>query len=192
MSALRAKSEQLTGYLHFLLRDWLESDKQVRLLTPAEPHRRGAQLSIYFASNGRRVYEQLSSEGVFCDWREDNLFGAGGGVIRMAPAPLYNSFEDVLNLALLTEQLDVMINVLNPVKETVMELVSAATNERREFETRFLAHQPPNRTLDGVRMIQSAANSLSPDLYSTVQASARIRNTADAVVGVLGARYSNH
>ena len=103
-----------------------------------------------------------------------------------------NSFEDVLNLALLTEQLDVMINVLNPVKETVMELVSAATNERREFETRFLAHQPPNRTLDGVRVIQSAANSLTPDLYSTVQASARIRNTADAVVGVLEARYSNH
>jgi kynureninase len=99
MPALRAKSEQLTGYLHFLLRDWLASGDGVRLLTPAEAHRRGAQLSLYFASNGRRVYEQLSNEGVFCDWREDNLFGAGGGVIRVAPAPLYNSFEDVFVLA---------------------------------------------------------------------------------------------
>lgn len=103
-----------------------------------------------------------------------------------------NSFEDLLSLALLTEQLDVMINVLNPVKETVMELLSAATNERDEFASRFRAYQPPNRTLDGVQMIQSAANSLTPDLYSTVQASARIRNTADAVVGFLGERYSNY
>jgi hypothetical protein len=103
-----------------------------------------------------------------------------------------NSFEDILKLTLVTEQLDVIINVLKPVKQTVMELVSAATNERREFETRFRARQPPNRTLDGVRVIQSAANSLTPDLYSTVQASARIRNTADAVVNVLEERYSDY
>lgn len=102
MPALRARSRRLTGYLLFLLRDWMQATPGLRLLTPDDPARRGSQLSFYLPRNGKALFDYLSAQGVFCDWREDNLFGApGGGVIRVAPAPLYNSFEDVHQLAAL-------------------------------------------------------------------------------------------
>ncbi|RYZ15619.1 MAG: kynureninase, partial [Sphingobacteriales bacterium] len=56
-------------------------------ITPSEPERRGAQLSLLFKSNGRPVFDALTKAGVIADWREPN-------VIRIAPVPLYNSFED--------------------------------------------------------------------------------------------------
>lgn len=90
MQRLRAKSERLTGYLEFLLRERLA--QEIEIITPAEPSRRGCQLSLRVTSaspiQGRQVFETLESNGVTCDWREPD-------VIRVAPAPLYNSFSDV-------------------------------------------------------------------------------------------------
>jgi kynureninase len=84
---LRAKSVDLTSYLEFLL------DKvgpPVTLISPRVPAARGAQLSFRIAGEGRgaRVFAWLGERGVVCDWREPD-------VIRAAPIPLYNSFEDV-------------------------------------------------------------------------------------------------
>ncbi len=86
MEALREKSLKLTGYLEFLLNkvDHLSFE----VITPTEPHRRGCQLSMLFDDRGREVFDKLTEKGVIADWREPN-------VIRIAPVPLYNSFEDV-------------------------------------------------------------------------------------------------
>jgi len=46
--------------------------------------------------NGKEVFDQLSNEGVFADWREPD-------VIRVAPVPLYNTFEEVWKFAQLLQ-----------------------------------------------------------------------------------------
>jgi kynureninase len=84
MECLRAKSEQLTGYLEFLLQGKCE------ILTPKDPARRGCQLSI--RTKDKKVFEALTAAGVICDWREPDC-------IRVAPVPLYNTFEDVYRFA---------------------------------------------------------------------------------------------
>ena len=87
MERLRSKSRELTGFLEGLL-DGLD----IRIITPAEPEARGCQLSLRImgaAGRGRRVLTALTAAGVVCDWREPN-------VIRVAPVPLYNCFEDVV------------------------------------------------------------------------------------------------
>jgi len=58
------------------------------IITPADPKRRGCQLSMLFGERGREVFDALTRAGVVADWREPN-------VIRVAPVPLYNTFEDV-------------------------------------------------------------------------------------------------
>jgi kynureninase len=82
---LREKSAALTSFLELLLRPL---EPSVELITPRAPAARGCQLSIRIPSRGRRVLERLSELGVICDWREPD-------VIRVAPVPLYNRFEDV-------------------------------------------------------------------------------------------------
>lgn len=103
MPALRAKSEKLTGYLEFLLQEINREEERFHIITPDGPQHRGCQLSIYTPRNGRRLYNYLEKNGVISDWREDNLHGAAAageaGVIRVAPAPLYNSFQDVFEFA---------------------------------------------------------------------------------------------
>jgi len=79
------KSRRLTGYLEYLIRARLGDS--VKVLTPTDPERRGAQLSVLIPG-GRPVFDALSRGGVSCDWREPD-------VIRMSPVPLYNRFEDV-------------------------------------------------------------------------------------------------
>lgn len=86
MEKLREKSLKLTGYLEFLL-DSLCSDA-FKSITPRDPSQRGCQISIVVRENGRAVYEALQKAGVICDWREPDC-------IRIAPVPLYNSFDDV-------------------------------------------------------------------------------------------------
>jgi len=90
MKKLREKSRRLTGYLEFLVNQ-LGEDK-VAIITPRDENQRGCQLSLVVKRHGREVYKQLTAEGVICDWREPN-------VIRVAPAPLYNSFMDVFRFA---------------------------------------------------------------------------------------------
>ena len=89
MKELKEKSVLLTGYLEFLLR--LVNNLSFVIITPAEPQRRGCQLSLLFTERGREVFDQLTANGAIADWREPN-------VIRIAPVPLYNTFEDVYRL----------------------------------------------------------------------------------------------
>jgi kynureninase len=93
MGALRDKSRQLTGYLESLLRT--RCDGQLQQLTGTDPESRGAQLSVRVRGGrgrARAVFEALRPQGLIADWREPD-------VIRLAPAPLYNSFEDVWRAA---------------------------------------------------------------------------------------------
>jgi len=90
MERLRAKSVSLTGYLEFLL-DQNESRK-FSIATPREKERRGAQLSIRVPERGRSLCERLTREGIVGDWREPDTF-------RVAPVPLYNSYQDVFRFA---------------------------------------------------------------------------------------------
>lgn len=85
MKALREKSEQLTGYMEFLLKQITHLSFEI--ITPSDATRRGCQLSMLFKDRGREVFDALTKNGVIADWREPN-------VIRIAPVPLYNSFED--------------------------------------------------------------------------------------------------
>ena len=91
---MRTKSEQLTGFLEYLL-DEMFTSHEIKILTPPDLNQRGAQLSISLLSGGKEVYNKLVSEGVVADWREPNLSSDQAGVIRVAPTPLYNSYEDV-------------------------------------------------------------------------------------------------
>ncbi|MCC4588112.1 kynureninase [Xanthomonas sp. NCPPB 1067] len=89
MAALRAKSERLTGHLEQLIHARLPQVLQI--VTPAEPARRGCQLSLRVVggrTQGRALFEHLRSVGVLGDWREPD-------VIRIAPVPLYNRFSDL-------------------------------------------------------------------------------------------------
>jgi kynureninase len=86
MSALREKSTRLTGYMEFLLDDI--RGPRISVITPRDPDQRGCQLSIRVKDADKSLFEAVSARGVFADWREPD-------VIRVAPVPLYNSFEDV-------------------------------------------------------------------------------------------------
>lgn len=91
MTQLVHKSSRLTGYFEFLVRSHL--DEVFEIITPAETSRRGCQLSLRLrdgAGRGRALFERLPDMGVFVDWREPD-------VIRAAPVPLYNTFEDVFH-----------------------------------------------------------------------------------------------
>ena len=112
MSALRARSERLTGYLEALIHnsafyappeaafqkkskgdaDGEKEKVRVTIITPGNAAERGSQLSLVFLPTGRgvmpRVLKGLEARGVVGDSRKPD-------VIRLAPAPLYNTFEDV-------------------------------------------------------------------------------------------------
>ena len=84
------KRDVLTAFLEFIIQDVSERNKErctFEIITPSEITKRGAQLSILVHGQGKSLFDKLSDEGVVADWREPN-------VIRIAPAPLYNSFED--------------------------------------------------------------------------------------------------
>ena len=89
MATLRAKSERLTGFLEQSIQQHLDSLLQI--VTPAEPQRRGCQLSLRVRGgrdDGLALFEYLVAHGVLGDWREPD-------VIRISPAPLYNSYADI-------------------------------------------------------------------------------------------------
>lgn len=90
MDALHRKSNLLTGYLFFLLDDInrQQHKKIIEVITPRNDGEHGCQVSILMLEKGRDVFQALTDRGVVADWREPN-------VIRVAPVPLYNSFEDV-------------------------------------------------------------------------------------------------
>src|SRR6185369_15893209 len=90
MPALRAKSVRLTGYLEHLLN--VIRDERISVITPTDPAARGCQLSIRVRDADKSLFEAITANGVFADWREPD-------VIRVAPVPLYNTYADVFNFA---------------------------------------------------------------------------------------------
>lgn len=84
MGALRTKSELLTGYLDYVLAPF----DQIVVLTPSDPNQRGCQLSLLVREQGKALFTYLTEQGIIGDWREPDC-------IRLAPTPLYNTFEDV-------------------------------------------------------------------------------------------------
>jgi kynureninase len=101
LPALRARSILLTGWLESLLDARL--GERIEILTPRDPGDRGAQLSVRLRGargHGLSLFHRLLQGGLTCDWREPD-------VIRVAPAPLYNSHEDCWRaVALILGELD--------------------------------------------------------------------------------------
>ena len=89
MEALREKSIQLTGYLEYLINELNNPD--IEVITPKDPNQRGCQLSIRVKNTDKTLHEKLTEMHVITDWREPD-------VIRCAPVPFYNSFEDVYRM----------------------------------------------------------------------------------------------
>jgi len=83
------KSKKLTGYFEFLLNEL--NNKHIKIITPSNPKERGCQLSIQVKNADKSLHQKLTEAGVISDWREPD-------VIRCAPTPFYNSFQDVYHL----------------------------------------------------------------------------------------------
>lgn len=89
INQLREKSLRLTAYLEKgVVQVAEQSGSFIEIITPSDPNRRGCQLSLVAHNHGKQLFEDLTKAGVIVDWREPN-------VIRMAPVPLYNTFEDI-------------------------------------------------------------------------------------------------
>lgn len=85
---LQHKQRKMQDLLWDLLQEILQIKPVFKILTPKDY--RGAQLSLYFPENGRKIYDALIDKGIIVDWREPN-------VIRLAPVPLYNTFTEIRN-----------------------------------------------------------------------------------------------
>jgi kynureninase len=87
---LHKKRRSLSGYLHYVLNDVnsRQKEKELEIITPSNENERGCQVSMLMLKRGTEIFNELTKQGVLADWREPN-------VIRVAPVPLYNSFEDV-------------------------------------------------------------------------------------------------
>lgn len=84
------KRKLLTKYLWYVLDEVnkVQSRPMLAYITPRSEFEQGAQVSMHMLQNGKEVYQQLMQAGFFVDWREPS-------VIRLAPVPLYNTFEEV-------------------------------------------------------------------------------------------------
>ncbi len=96
MDALREKSEKLTGYFEFLINQ-IETDR-IRIITPTNPKERGCQLSIQVKNADKSLHKKLMDYHIITDWREPD-------VIRCAPVPMYNSFENVYQMVSILKEL---------------------------------------------------------------------------------------
>jgi len=96
MEALREKSELLTGYLEFLI-DRIPGERY-GIITPRNPAERGCQLSIRIDGDARSMAGVLKTMGAIADFRPPD-------VIRVAPVPMYNTFEDVWRFAEMLEKM---------------------------------------------------------------------------------------
>lgn len=105
MQNLREKSIKLTGYLEFVLRDIFDatatdcpSPVMLRIISPEDPESRGCQLSLKLVGIDRQFLRDMMEQGIVADFREPD-------VIRMAPVPLYNSFEDIYHAGVILKSL---------------------------------------------------------------------------------------
>jgi kynureninase len=92
------KSRKLTNFMEFVFNDISEryDNCNFEIITPKEERYRGCQLSVLMHGQGKEMFDYITKEGVIADWREPN-------VIRLAPVPLYNSFEDIFKLGQIIE-----------------------------------------------------------------------------------------
>ena len=89
MQKLIKKRDLITAYLEYILHEIdKEVDSTFEIITPSNPQERACQLSVFLHGEGRSLFDYLMKNGVITDWREPN-------VIRLAPVPLYTSFEDM-------------------------------------------------------------------------------------------------
>ncbi|MFT5140252.1 MAG: kynureninase [Lysobacterales bacterium] len=95
MHALREKSLKLTGYLEYIFKDIFASlagegvsNTRLKIISPTNPDMRGCQLSLKLVGADKSLFDEIVEQGIIADFREPD-------VIRMAPVPLYNSFEDI-------------------------------------------------------------------------------------------------
>jgi kynureninase len=100
MERLEAKRKMLNGYLWFLLNEINinSSTKMMEIITPSDEAERGCQVSLLMLKDGRKVFDGLTGEGIMVDWREPN-------VIRLAPVPFYNRFEEVWQFTNILQQI---------------------------------------------------------------------------------------
>lgn len=87
---LQVKARLMNNYLWFLLQELnsVTAQKIIEFITPVNESEKGCQVSMLMLHHGRRIFDELTKAGVIIDWREPN-------VIRLAPVPLYNSFEEI-------------------------------------------------------------------------------------------------
>jgi kynureninase len=99
MSKLIKKRDLITAYLEFILHeiDRELDNAQFEIITPSNPQERASQLSVFLHGQGRALFDYLMKNGVITDWREPN-------VIRLAPVPLYCSFEDMYEFGQILKQ----------------------------------------------------------------------------------------
>lgn len=90
MEKLIKKRNQITAYLEFILHeiDAAIGGTEFEIITPSNQEERACQLSVFLHGQGRSLFDYLMKNGVITDWREPN-------VIRLAPVPLYTSYEDM-------------------------------------------------------------------------------------------------
>ena len=84
------KQKMLTRYVRFLLDEInnATAKRVIEIITPENENERGCQVSLLMMERGKEIYNDMMANGIFTDWREPN-------VIRLAPVPLYNTFEEV-------------------------------------------------------------------------------------------------
>jgi len=87
---LQSRQRSLNNYLWFVLEELNRSSDEdvVEFITPKDKGVISCQVSMLMLSRGKEIFEELGARGVMVDWREPN-------VIRIAPVPLYNTFEEV-------------------------------------------------------------------------------------------------
>ena len=90
MGKLNTKRKMLSNYLLFIINDCnaLPGGKVIEVITSRNEDEKGCQVSMLMLNKGKEIFDELTKQGVMADWREPN-------VIRVAPVPLYNSFEDI-------------------------------------------------------------------------------------------------
>ena len=94
MDKIVEKRDLITSYLEFVIDNISEKHKEkcsFELITPRDKKQRGSQLSIKVMGQGIELFKRICALGVLADWREPN-------VIRLAPVPLYTSYEDCFHL----------------------------------------------------------------------------------------------
>lgn len=97
MDRLREKSKLLVEFALECLQD--VDDTKIKILIPEDPEARGCQLSLQMQNPDKALFHALEARDIVADWREPD-------VIRIAPVPLYNTFEDVYKFSkILREEL---------------------------------------------------------------------------------------